>query len=374
MLNLALIIAITMNDIRLIDDLEIIRLNLTWKCDNRHEIKSLQYRYYEHLLNAFEILSDDNSISKESINLFIELNSCVTKNELVHILRNPFLSHYLIDEEWRKYPELAVNAAFELFSETITKKLDINNNPKINRLESINLEDEKEIYLSVSSYKEFDNNSIKIDNGKKNYIPLMNRGGNSLSPYSRIEVDSILLKLHSSIREIFAKSKFAHHYVFSFTEELFVRKELEFPDKFSSGSFRRHVGLSLLCNPHLESVSVSDCASSIVHEAIHSNIYMAEAFGHTITNASNNDLSCLSPWSGSFLNLDSFIQACFVWFGLLNYWRLCELEKDSIDTLGFISKGFASLPSKTVEKHMSNILTPDIVDIIRLMEAESNYV
>ncbi|MEW7986904.1 MAG: hypothetical protein AB2799_14025 [Candidatus Thiodiazotropha sp.] len=374
MLNLALIRAINVDDIRLVNDLEVIRLNLTWKSDNRLEIRDLIYRYDEYLLNAIEILTEDKSISKESNRLFIELLSCLTKNEILHILRNPILSRYLIDEEWRKYPESAVNSAFDLFSETITRKLAKINSPKSNRIGLNNLIDEREIYLSTSSFGNLDRNSISIDNGKKNYIPLMNRGGNSLFPYSRIEVDGILLKLHSSFREIFDTSQAAHHYTFSFTEALFVRKELEFPEKFSSGSFRRHVGLSLLCNPHLESVSISDCASSIVHEAIHSNIYMAEAFGQTITDASSNDLSCLSPWSGSLLNLDSFIQACFVWFGLFNYWRLSELKEESKDTIEFITKGFASLPSKTVEKHMSNILTPDVVDIIRSMEAEAKYV
>jgi hypothetical protein len=63
--------------------------------------------------------------------------------------------------------------------------------------------------------------------------------------------------------------------------------------------------------------------NALVHEAIHSLLYMIEiSEGFYVDGAVKTALQVVSPWSGRGLYLHSFVHACFVWFGLLCFWRL----------------------------------------------------
>jgi hypothetical protein len=90
---------------------------------------------------------------------------------------------------------------------------------------------------------------------------------------------------------------------------------------FLSGSTGEYVGRSIFCNVHLSTVTPELLAESLVHEAIHSFLHIHEACDSWISwdNAPLFD-SIESPWTGRMLPLRTFLQACFVWFGVLNFW------------------------------------------------------
>ena len=93
-------------------------------------------------------------------------------------------------------------------------------------------------------------------------------------------------------------------------------------DKFSSGSSGEYTGRSILCNAHLPGVSIEVLAEALVHEAIHSFLYMQEACHAWVSDEEqcSDEAVVRSPWSGAMLPLRNFLQACFVWFGLAHFW------------------------------------------------------
>jgi hypothetical protein len=80
-------------------------------------------------------------------------------------------------------------------------------------------------------------------------------------------------------------------------------------------------------------VHVVGVAESLVHEAIHALLYMQERRKAWVTtNLYQGPQVLISPWTGSRLPLRPFMQACLVWYGLLNLWCAGLLE-DQFDPL-----------------------------------------
>jgi hypothetical protein len=128
------------------------------------------------------------------------------------------------------------------------------------------------------------------------------------------------------------------------TDLIAIRLDTQCPNAFSSGSFRDLPGLSLLCNVHLDIASPFLIADAIVHEAIHTQIYRYEALGNNrlVSREAINERVC-SPWTGRSLRLDSFIQACFVWFGLHHFWDAGAVDDANHSALALrASAGFVN--------------------------------
>lgn len=106
-----------------------------------------------------------------------------------------------------------------------------------------------------------------------------------------------------------------------FNKVLVLQKDSAEPNNFTSGSTGQYVGRSFLTNPHLDGVHVVAVAESLVHEAIHALLYMQERRKAWVsTSLYQGPQVLISPWTGSRLALRPFMQACFVWYGLLNLW------------------------------------------------------
>ena len=78
----------------------------------------------------------------------------------------------------------------------------------------------------------------------------------------------------------------------------------------------------MLANAHCESVDVVDVTDAIVHEAIHALLFMQERRKRWVLDEKLYDSTprSTSPWTGRELPLRAFLQANFVWYGLLNFW------------------------------------------------------
>jgi hypothetical protein len=187
-------------------------------------------------------------------------------------------------------------------------------------------------------------NDFRISFGGDLPIPFMDRGGNSLSPIQEDDVKHILGKVAgagSLIRNVNEKA-----YAFSrqHTEVLAFRYESQYPADFSSGSFQSLPGFSLICNCHLPTVSEAELADAIIHEAIHSIIYQFESFGEPLRReGKRTDFQVVSPWTGATLGVESFAQACLVWFGLLHFWKSArDRGEESVALYERARKGFVS--------------------------------
>ncbi len=119
------------------------------------------------------------------------------------------------------------------------------------------------------------------------------------------------------------------HFVAKFTKVLVLLRDPAAPASFSSGSSGQYVGRSYLANADLDIVDEALIADAIVHEAIHSLLYMQEqkkAWVHDLS-LYGPAIRTVSPWTGNKLPLRPYMQAAFVWYGLLQFWTRAMAAK-----------------------------------------------
>ncbi|MBV9761217.1 MAG: hypothetical protein JO340_11690 [Acidobacteriaceae bacterium] len=110
--------------------------------------------------------------------------------------------------------------------------------------------------------------------------------------------------------------------------EQFVRVII--PLKVSSGvgstSERSFPGRVILQG--VERATSARIAAALVHEAIHQLLYILEFEGRFVVIEPEERVKSL--WTGRPLELHSFFHACFVWYGLANFWALAQ-KVDAFD-------------------------------------------
>jgi HEXXH motif-containing protein len=115
---------------------------------------------------------------------------------------------------------------------------------------------------------------------------------------------------------------------------------------YSAYSANKYIGRVILSNP--QRAGAVAIAESLVHEATHALLYMQiqqDPWG--MDGDPLQEEKAVSPWSGRMLPSSTYLHACFVWFGLLNFWtgvlevdRLPESRvkgRLSRATLGFLN-------------------------------------
>lgn len=146
---------------------------------------------------------------------------------------------------------------------------------------------------------------------------------------------------------------------------------------FSCGSTKTYVGRSVFCNG--EAVPEPILAKEIVHESVHSFLYMLEELQPWMPSwdvSVRIGTNVPSVWTGNKISLVSFGQAVFVWYGLFNYW-LGSIERDYYDLemvherLDFIRAGFEKLDLDWYQE-MSEGTTPE--DTIEAIKQAKNFV
>ncbi|OAI57762.1 hypothetical protein AYO50_00015 [Acidobacteria bacterium SCGC AG-212-P17] len=197
-------------------------------------------------------------------------------------------------------------------------------------------------------------------------VPFMDRGGNCLSPVSTDDAERILGKVAGAGRLIQTVNENTHGFSIRHTEVLAFRYESEYPADFSSGSFQTLPGFSLICNCHLPAVSEPEVADAIIHEAIHSIIYQFEAFGEPLRRRDRPaDFQVISPWTGSRLGVESFAQACLVWYGLLHFWKMaCDRAGQPTALYERARKGFAALNYANICRSSEDYLSPHVASLL----------
>lgn len=115
---------------------------------------------------------------------------------------------------------------------------------------------------------------------------------------------------------------------------------------FFSSTDAYFVGRTVLGNAEL--VNSEILIDSLIHEAIHSLLYMIDAkYPWQPTPAESDQMGnvILSPWSGNMLSVRNYLQAIFVWYGLFNLWKFA-VEKNvyqqefAVARIAMIRKGF----------------------------------
>ena len=99
------------------------------------------------------------------------------------------------------------------------------------------------------------------------------------SPMTPAEQATSVARLRVAFAGIRAVSPSAATFVTTFTKALVIQIDPDMPDSFSSGSSGQYVGRFALWNAHSQGVDEVDVAEGLVHEAIHSVLYMVERAG-----------------------------------------------------------------------------------------------
>jgi hypothetical protein len=137
------------------------------------------------------------------------------------------------------------------------------------------------------------------------------------------------------------------------------------PDSgYSSSSFRYNARLMLIVNAHLPTVELAFVGEHMVHEAVHSLLFMYEESERPfVTRHSEAEwIRLRSPWSGKELFLSAYIHACITWYALYWFWsgveRAGAWSKEECDRFKERARrGFDSLPVSrglaAVREHLS---------------------
>jgi hypothetical protein len=167
------------------------------------------------------------------------------------------------------------------------------------------------------------------------------------APYTPEELDLALARTTAAALAVRDAVPAAWSMVTPFTTMLHVLPDRVAPDQFSSGSSGQFVGRSVIANAHLAKVRTEHVAEALVHEAIHGVLYMDEQHDPWVLDPElyAGPMRIASPWTGNPLPLRPYLQACFVWYGLLSFWSASlstsVFERDAVrDRLHVAASGF----------------------------------
>lgn len=164
-----------------------------------------------------------------------------------------------------------------------------------------------------------------LDYGSKYSVPEGFWCG-EIKAYHRAEGVEICELVARAVESTRAVAPACGEFVSNCTSRIVVRRDDTDAGGFASGSFDHHAKVTFLLNPLMKKKDVEKICDALVHEAIHAYIYMFEVVSHPICMRAPNGRLFKSPWTGNDLRIEQYVQACFVWWGLFNFWRRAESE------------------------------------------------
>lgn len=166
--------------------------------------------------------------------------------------------------------------------------------------------------------------------------PLLPNGGpiDDASPFARgilpeipgdsvafeaVERDDVLARIARAVTGIQTVPMAAGHFG-RFVQSLVLRKDPTTPSRFASASSQLAIGLVVLRNPQLAVATPTEIADGLIHEMIHIMTDIVELREPCIHNRDAIAVRIDSPWTGRSLDLNTYVQACYVWYGLWEFW------------------------------------------------------
>lgn len=162
----------------------------------------------------------------------------------------------------------------------------------------------------------------------------------------------------------------------TFIRVISVKKSQGEAVNFGSSSWGRYVGKTGLTNCHTPYTSVARIMNALVHEMIHSVLYVVERVEpFRLHSRALEAITIRSPWSGRELPVPSFLHACFVWYGLWNFWMLHELmpvvpSPDANEMLERARIGFHGPSLPDLLKNIHHELSESVLSAIAVMQDE----
>lgn len=164
--------------------------------------------------------------------------------------------------------------------------------------------------------------------------------------YSFEEAESLIEHLEKSLEP--ANSS-AISLLTNFTHVVHFRKSTGAASSTSSSTNGGFIGRVLIGNAHLYQPELF--ADAMVHEATHGVLFMINELEEWMPGTKEhnaNHYNITSPWTGNFLSPRNLFQACFVWYGLFQFFLSHQTKYSNTqvvtDRMTLIQKGFQDLP------------------------------
>jgi hypothetical protein len=178
-------------------------------------------------------------------------------------------------------------------------------------------------------------------------------------------------------QQISGTSRLVADFIAKFVQDIVLQDDYD-GKAFSGGSSHGCIGRVVIGNPHLDCVTEILLADTLVHESIHALLYMqvSRAPWGASRGAFTEVARVVSPWTGAPLRVTSFLQACFVWYGLLHFWSLAHEAntfrgvQEAHNRLALARAGFVgpSLLDGISSRDRKNV-SDDVSSAIEIMQA-----
>lgn len=195
-------------------------------------------------------------------------------------------------------------------------------------------------------------------------------------PLTSAQLRATVVELEVAALEIARGVGPAWRVVRDFTEVVMLLPDEAAPNQFSSGSSGQFVGRTVLSNPHLRTVTPVHLAEALVHEAMHSVLYMDEQHDHWVLDPAlyAGPMRIASPWTGNPLPLRPFLQACFVWYGLLSFWTTalgrCRFDRECVrERIAMAASGFLRGDLLDHVREVEDRLAPPLLSAVAEMQS-----
>lgn len=182
---------------------------------------------------------------------------------------------------------------------------------------------------------------------------------------------SALDRIAEAVRLLNAASLRATVATRSFTQVIVVRSDPSRPDFYTSASSTLCLGRAVLRNPFVASATPSEVADGLVHEAIHCICDLTEIHdGRWLAGDKEvYHLKVASPWTERELDIHTYLQACWVWYGLWHFWsRAIETEavstNEGLRCLGRAYRGFADGAAVARLAPHRRLIDPNVLDAL----------
>ena len=194
-------------------------------------------------------------------------------------------------------------------------------------------------------------------------------------PYTLAELEAATRKVRDALQGVLEACPETGRFIACFNRVLVVQPDPVAPRRSSSGSNGQFVGRSFVTNVQSRDITTEAVADAVVHEGIHGLLYMQQLIQPwgppELIYSSQPEV--MSPWTGCELPLRSFLEACFVWYGLLHFWCHCLIstvfEPEAVRyhlaraLSGFLGRRLPDLVTSHCDK-----LLPDLVESVSTLQ------
>lgn len=190
-------------------------------------------------------------------------------------------------------------------------------------------------------------------------------GWGRIGRYSEAEISDFHRKVVDALAFIRRTSANALATVDASEKVLVGVNTLDKPRFVNAASMKSLIGRIAFTNGYSDAWQPGLLIDTLVHESIHSLIFKLELMVplHTDFSAALS-LHATSPWTGRSLTVRTFVHACFVWYGLQQFWALDESELGRTyytrARQGFLDRS----PMEALSKEARELIQPYVCDAI----------